>query len=73
MQSNDFVQRVESRAYEIYAQRGYGSGRDWDDWFEAEKEIGAEMNCLEKDCLRSESFYEVTHRSLGELPSGLKV
>lgn len=30
---------VARRAYELYEQRGAGDGRDWDDWFEAEREL----------------------------------
>ena len=33
---------VERRAYELYEQRGREDGRDWDDWLQAEREIGAE-------------------------------
>lgn len=32
-------QDIAARAYELYEQRGAGDGRDWDDWFEAEREI----------------------------------
>ena len=30
---------IARRAYELYEQRGAGDGRDWDDWFEAEREL----------------------------------
>ena len=30
---------IERRAYDLYAERGRGSGRDWDDWFRAEREL----------------------------------
>ena len=32
-------ENVARRAYELYEQRGAGDGRDWDDWFEAEREL----------------------------------
>ena len=31
--------RVASRAYELYMQRGGGDGNDMDDWFAAEREF----------------------------------
>lgn len=33
------LEDVARRAYELYEQRGAGDGRDWDDWFEAEREL----------------------------------
>src|SRR2546422_6205751 len=30
---------VSRRAYELYEQRGRGDGQDWDDWFQAEREL----------------------------------
>jgi DUF2934 family protein len=30
---------VARRAYELYEQRGGGHGRDWDDWFQAERDL----------------------------------
>lgn len=30
-------QDVARRAYELYEQRGAGDGRDWDDWFQADR------------------------------------
>jgi hypothetical protein len=32
-------QRIRRRAYELYVQRGHHSGRELDDWVEAEREI----------------------------------
>lgn len=34
-------ERVASRAYEIYMQRGGGDGNDMEDWFTAEREFSA--------------------------------
>jgi hypothetical protein len=31
--------RIAQRAYERYQERGGEPGRDWEDWFEAEREI----------------------------------
>jgi hypothetical protein len=31
--------RIASRAYEIYLERGGGDGRDMDDWLEAERQL----------------------------------
>lgn len=31
--------RIASRAYEIYLERGGGDGRDMDDWLQAEKQL----------------------------------
>ncbi len=31
--------RIASRAYEIYLERGGGDGRDMDDWLAAEREL----------------------------------
>jgi hypothetical protein len=30
---------VERRAYDLYEQRGREDGHDWDDWFQAEREV----------------------------------
>jgi hypothetical protein len=30
---------IRNRAYEIYERRGGENGRDWDDWFQAEREL----------------------------------
>lgn len=35
-------EEIESRAYEIYLQRGSGDGRDLDDWFAAEQQLAHE-------------------------------
>jgi hypothetical protein len=31
--------RIARRAYELYAQRGYQAGHDFDDWIQAEREV----------------------------------
>jgi len=44
---------IANRAYDIWLKRGAGHGRDWQDWFEAEKELGYKTTSLEKmfsDC-----------------------
>jgi len=33
------VSQVRERAYQLYDARGHGSGRDWDDWLEAEHQV----------------------------------
>ena len=37
--SNNFTQRVEKKAYELFAKRGFNNGHDWEDWFEAQREV----------------------------------
>ncbi len=32
-------ERIRSRAYELYEQRGKGDGCDWEDWLQAEAEM----------------------------------
>jgi Protein of unknown function (DUF2934) len=66
--ANNFTQRVEKQAYELYAKRGFESGHEWDDWFEAERQVESEISTVDRDCIRSEGFYEATHRS-SPLPS----
>ena len=70
--SNNFALLVERRAYELYVIRGFRSGYDWNDWFEAQKMIEAETNIVEKDCMRSESFYESSHKAVF-LPSDIDI
>src|ERR1700722_3757201 len=70
--ANNFTQRVERQAYELYAKRGFEFGHEWDDWFEAEKIVEAEMSTVDRDCIRSESFYKATHRP-SPLPSDIDV
>jgi hypothetical protein len=70
--ANNFTQRVERQAYELYAKRGFKFGHEWEDWFEAEKIVESEMSTVDRDCIRSESFYKSTHRS-NPLPSDIDV
>ena len=35
---------IRRRAYELYEQRGYLPGHDYDDWFTAEREVLARYN-----------------------------
>jgi hypothetical protein len=39
----NYIQRVERKAYELYEQRGCQDGNDLDDWFHAEQIIEQEM------------------------------
>ena len=39
---NEFREKVASRAYEIYEDRGGRHGRDLDDWLQAETDVVAE-------------------------------
>ena len=68
LDANNFEQRVEKKAYDLYVKRGFKDGYDWDDWFKAQKAVEAEINTVDKDCIRSESFYKSSHRS-SPLPS----
>jgi hypothetical protein len=70
--ADSFEKRVQKKAYEFYVKREYVYGQDWRDWFEAEKAVANEIDPVEKDCIRSESLYAVSHR-LNPLPSGIDV
>jgi len=37
--SQELDRQIRQRAYELYAQRGGGEGRELDDWLRAEEEI----------------------------------
>jgi len=63
-----FVRKVEKKAYELCEKRGFECGHEWDDWFEAEKIVESEISTVDRDCIRSESLYEISHRS-SPLPS----
>ena len=39
---NEFREKIASRAYEIYEDRGGQHGRDLDDWLQAETDVVAE-------------------------------
>ena len=41
--AKSFADRVEKKAYELYQRRGYRSGQDWQDWFDAEKLVEDEL------------------------------
>ena len=34
-------ERIRTRAFELYIERGNDSGSEWDDWLQAEEEIAA--------------------------------
>jgi hypothetical protein len=38
-QTVDMQEAIRARAYELYAQRGYEHGRDFEDWVRAEAEV----------------------------------
>lgn len=38
-QINDFINKIEKRAYELFELRGHENGHDLDDWFKAESEL----------------------------------
>lgn len=44
---------IERKAYEIYEQRGCEEGHAEDDWFEAERELAAQIATDESDKSRS--------------------
>ena len=70
--ANDYVGRVRNKAYELYVQRGFRSGREWEDWFKAEKIVGWGISTVDKDCIRSENFYKASHRP-NPLPSDIDI
>jgi hypothetical protein len=35
--------KIQARAYALWEQTGYPHGVDWDHWFEAEKQVDAEL------------------------------
>lgn len=41
--SQDIQQKIETKAYELFEQRGCGHGNDLNDWLEAESIILAEL------------------------------
>ncbi len=40
-EERELQRRVAKRAFELFENRGRGEGRDWEDWFAAEAELGA--------------------------------
>ena len=49
-------ERIRRRAYELYVQRGHQSGRELDDWVQAEQEILRAHEDLLVDEASEESF-----------------
>jgi ribonuclease HII len=41
--ADEYIQRVQFRAYEMYVNRGYTNGNDLDDWLAAERMVKAEL------------------------------
>ena len=39
----DYICKVEKKAYELYEKRGRAQGSDWEDWFQAEKIVEDEF------------------------------
>ena len=42
--SQQFYQRVQEKAYELFERRGYSNGNDLADWFEAERIVRSQSN-----------------------------
>jgi len=38
------TEKIRRRAQELYEKRGREPGNDWADWFEAERQVKAELN-----------------------------
>ena len=64
MSKDSFIQKIEHKAHELFKERGSEHGHDWEDWFEAERQMEGQMDTVDKDCIRSQSLYEAVHRSL---------
>lgn len=41
--SDEILAKIQKRAYELFLKRGGCHGSDWNDWFEAERQIRREM------------------------------
>ncbi len=41
--AGNLLDLIKKRAYELYQRRSYTTGNDWQDWFEAEKQIRQEL------------------------------
>lgn len=41
--ADEYIQRVQFRAYENYVNRGFTHGNDLDDWLEAERQVKADL------------------------------
>lgn len=46
--SEERLERIRQRAYELYQARGGGEGYDFDDWLQAEAEIAARETAKQK-------------------------
>lgn len=44
----DLIVRIRAKAKELYLARGRQHGRDWEDWFEAERIVQQDMERLKK-------------------------
>lgn len=40
---SELTSRIQKKAYDIYQKRGYSNGKDWSDWFEAERKVKSEL------------------------------
>ena len=43
-ESRPSTDAIAQRAYELYEQRGAAHGEDWNDWFQAERELAVGRN-----------------------------
>ena len=41
--ADEYIQRVQYKAYELYVQRSYNHGNDLDDWLEAERLVKKDL------------------------------
>ena len=41
--ADEYIQRVQFKAHELYVQRNYSHGNDLDDWLEAERQVKVEL------------------------------
>ncbi len=41
--ADEYIQRVQFKAHELFVQRGYANGNDLDDWLEAERRVKADL------------------------------
>jgi HSP20 family protein len=50
-EADEFIKRIEKRAYELFENRGRACGHEWEDWFKAENELFKPVNLdvTEKD------------------------
>ena len=50
---------IARRAYQLYEERGGGHGRDWEDWFQAERELRQFLREASGRVLAAEGTYAV--------------